>query len=240
MGKAKRCRAVAISASVAAIGAATACPAANAASEAAPTAHAPRAAVTREHAGSRRRRKPSVAPKPATHQGDYVYTVVIGETEADENTPNVTCTGAGMRITGLGTYAESPDATALWERTPAAWKRAYTVTTGPATTITVGWTPPSERREVEEESDAHNGFILNPRLWSKPDTALASTICAATTPGAVVGEVGEALATWALPAPARSAAALMATPPTNVYPNELRIAFEVLPDGSVPAFTPMN
>jgi hypothetical protein len=93
---------------------------------------------------------------------------------------------------------------------------------------------------VEEESDAHNGFILNPRLWSKPETTLASTICAATTPGAVVGEVGEALATWVLPAPARSAAALMATPPTNVSPNELRIAFEVLPGGAVPAFTPLK
>jgi hypothetical protein len=234
MGKAKRCRAVAISASVAAISAATACQAADAASEAASTAHAPRAADKREHAGSHRRRKPS------PQHGPYVYTVVIGETEADENTPNMTCTAAGMRITGVGTFAESPDATALWERTPAAWKRLYAITTGPATTVTVGWTPPSERREAEEESDAHNGFILNPRLWSKPETTLASTICAATTPGAVVGEVGEALATWVLPAPASSAAALMATPPTNVSPNELRIAFEVLPGGSVPAFAPLK
>jgi hypothetical protein len=238
MGKAKRCRAVAISASVAAISAATACQAADAASEAAPTAHAPRAAATREHARPHRRRSP--APTPTTHHGDYVYTVVIGETEADENTPNMTCTAAGMRITGLGTFAESPDATALWERTPSAWKRTYAITTGPATTVTVSWTPPSERREAEEESDAHNGFILNKRLWGKPDTTLASTICAATSPGAVVGEVGEALATWVLPAPARSAAALMAMPPTNVSPNELRIAFEVLPNGSVPAFQPLS
>jgi hypothetical protein len=240
MGKAKRCRAVAISASVAAISAATACQAADAASEVTPTAHAPRTAATHEHAGSHRRRKPSVAPKPSPQHGPYVYTVVIGETEADENTPNVTCAGAGMRITGLGTFAESPDATALWERTPSAWKQTYAITAGPATTITVSWTPPSERREAEEESDAHNGFILNKRLWGKPDTTLASTICAATTPGAVVGEVGEALATWVLPAPASSAAALMATPPTNVSPNELRIAFEVLPNGSVPAFTPLK
>lgn len=240
MGRAKRCRTMALGAGVAAIGAAAACPTANAANEAAPAAHTPQAAVTHEHARPRRRRKPSAAPKPAPHHGPYVYTVVIGETEADENTPNVTCTAAGMRITGLGTFAESPDASALWERTPVAWKRTYAITAGPATTITVGWTPPAERREAEEESEAHNGFILNPRLWSKPETTLASTICAATSPDAVVGEVGEALATWVLPAPARSAAALMATPPTNVNANELRIAFEVLPNGSVPAFAPLR
>jgi len=43
-----------------------------------------------------------------------------------------------------------------------------------------------------------------------------------------------------LPAPVRSADALMATPPTNIYPYEYSVAFEVLPDGTVPAFTPFN
>jgi hypothetical protein len=178
-------------------------------------------------------------PKPTLRNGSYVYTVVIGNTVATAGKPNVACSGSSMRLTGIATFPESKNATALWERTPTAWKRRYTITTGPATTITVSWLPAAEQREAEEEA-AHNGSVRNPRLWGQENTTPTSAVCAATSPGAVVGEIGEALATWVLPAPARSAAALMATPPTNIYPNEYSAAFEVLPNGTVPAFAPMN
>jgi hypothetical protein len=77
-------------------------------------------------------------------------------------------------------------------------------------------------------------------LWGQNDSAPVSAVCAATSPGAVVGEIGEGVATWVLPVPVRSAAALMATPPTNIYPNEYSVTFEVLPNGTVPPFAPFN
>jgi hypothetical protein len=232
----KRAFSAVMGTSAAALSAAGACPPANAAPKHAPTTPKP-TTVRHERRHARPHRRPT--SKPTIRHGDYVYKVAIGNTVATEGKPNTACSAAGMRITGLGTFPESNNATALWERTPAAWKRHYTITTGPATTITVSWLPAAEQREAEEEATAHNGSVLNPRLWGQSDSALTSAVCAATSPGAAVAEIGEALATWVLPAPARSAAALMATPPTNIYPNEYSAAFEVRPDGSVPAFAPL-
>lgn len=230
----KRAMTVVLGSGAAVLGAA--CPPASAASE-----HAPNARATvrheRPHARPRHRRP---LPKPTLRNGNYVYTVIIGNTEATEGKPNMTCSGSSMRLTGIATYPDSSNASALWEKTPAAWTRLYTITTGPATTITVSWTPPEKRQAAAEEAAQHNGLVLNPRLWGQNDTAPVSIICGATSPGAVVGELGEALATWVLPAPVRSAAALMATPPTNINANEYGAAFEVLPNGTVPAFTPYS
>jgi hypothetical protein len=238
MGKAKRCRSVVLGASVAAASAVGACPTANATNAQGAREQRPHEpAKVRRHDPKRRvrqRHRKNSSPA-AAHPGKYVYEVVIGNTEAEENKPNMACSGSSVRITGLATFPESSNATALWYKPPESWKRLFTITTGPATTITVGWTPPSERQAAAEDAAAHNGFILNPRLWGQEDTTATSTVCDAS-PGAVLGELGEALATWVLPAPVRSAAALMATPPTNIYPNEYSIPFEVLPDGTVPPF----
>jgi hypothetical protein len=229
----KRAFSAVLGTSAAALSAAGACPPADAAAAHAPTA--PKPAMTVRHERSRHS-----SPKPTLRKGDYVYKVFIGGTKAPEGKPNVACSGSSMRLTGITTYPDSNDASALWERTPAAWKKRNTITTGPATTITVSWLPAAEQREAEEEAATHNGSVLNPRLSGQPDSALTSAVCAATSPGASVGDIGEGLATWVLPAPARSAAALMATPPTNIYPNEYSVAFEVLPNGSVPAFSPYS
>src|SRR5258705_6079941 len=184
----KRAFSAVMGTSAAALSAAGACPPANAATEHAPTT------ARHEHKHARPRHHRAL-PKPTLRNGSYVYTVVIGNTVATEGKPNAACSGSSMRITGLATYPESKNATALWERTPAAWKQHYTITTGPATTITVSWLPAAEQREAEEEA-AHNGSVRTPRLQGKPDSALTSTVCAATSPGAAVGEIGEALATW--------------------------------------------
>lgn len=233
MGRARRCRSVVFSASVVALGATGACPAANAANEHAPTMPKPTTTVRHE-------RPRHSSPKPTLRKGDYVYKVFLGGTKAPEGKPNVACSGSSMRLTGITTYPDSNNASALWERTPAAWKKRNTITTGPATTITVSWLPAAKQREAEEEAAAHNGSVLNPRLSGQPDSALTSAVCAATSPGASIGDIGEGLATWVLSTPATSAAALMATPPTNIYPNEYSVAFEVLPNGSVPSFAPFS
>jgi hypothetical protein len=216
---------------------AAACPAANAAKGDAPTTPKPTTTARRERGHARARRRSS-APKPTVRNGDYVYEVIIGNTETNQGKPNMTCSGSSMRITELATFPEGKNAVELWE--PASWNRLYTITTGPATTITVSWTPPAERQEAEEEAAAHNGFILNPRLWGQDNTAPVSAVCGATSPGAVVGEIRGAQATWVLSSPVSSAAALMATPPTNIYPAKYAIAFEVLPNGTVPAFSPFS
>lgn len=231
----KRAFSAVLGTSAAALSAAAACPPANAATEHAPTT--PKPATTVRHERPHHRRP---ASKPTIHHGSYVYTVIIGDTEATEGKPNVACSWSNMRLTGIATYPNSNNASALWERTPAAWKQQYTITTGPATTITVSWLPAAKQQEAREEAATHNGSILNPRLWGQENTTPTSAVCAATSPNATVAEIGEGLATWVLPAPVSSAAALMATPPTNISPNEYRVAFEVLPNGTVPAFAPFN
>jgi hypothetical protein len=98
-------------------------------------------------------------------------------------------------------------------------------------------TPPAERREAQEESAAHNGEIRNPRLQGRDDTTTVGAVCAATHPGANIAEIAGAGATWELPAPVNSLAALVSHTPTSIAPNEYRVAFEVQPDGAVPPFT---
>jgi len=68
-------------------------------------------------------------------------------------------------------------------------------------------------------------------------TAPAASVCAATTPNAALGSVGRAMVTWRLTAPVRSVAELVAQPPTNIYPSEYMLAFQILPSGAVPAFS---
>ncbi|HTC58681.1 MAG TPA: hypothetical protein VK691_01015 [Solirubrobacteraceae bacterium] len=169
--------------------------------------------------------------------GKYVYKAVIGDTEATESEPNMACAGAGARLTGIA-FAElnGPGSSRIWAQHPAAFNKTYTLTTSPATTITVSWTPPAERREAQEESVAHNGEIRNQRLQGQDDTTTVGTVCAATHPGANVAEIGEATATWELPTPVTNLTALVSHAPTSIAPNEYRVAFEVLPNGTVPAF----
>jgi hypothetical protein len=227
MGRSRRCRSIVMSTSVVALGATGACPAANAASNGTPGSHGNRAVVAHKRA----------APVPARRRV-YVYKAVIGDTEAMENEPNMACAGAGARLTGIA-FAElnGPGSSRIWAQHPAAFNKTYTLTTSPATTITVSWTPPAERREAQEESAAHNGEIRNPRLQGRDNTTTVGAVCAATHSGANIAEIAGAGARWELPAPVTSLAALVSHTPTSIAPNEYRVAFEVQPDGAVPPFT---
>jgi hypothetical protein len=146
----------------------------------------------------------------------------------------MTCSGSSLKLTGITTFPESQNATSLWEATPAAWKQRFTITTGTATTMTVSWATEAESKEAEE----HGGMIPNSRFLT--GTAPTSRVCAATSPNAPIGEVMEGLATWVLPSPATSVTALMAMPPTNVNLNKLTLAFQILPNGTVPVFAPFS
>lgn len=231
MGKARRCRAVVLSASVAVLGTAGACPAAKAGAE----TRGPRGPVAAPltKPSSLWRRRHASEPK---RKGRYVYEAVIGDTTATENEPDMTCTASGgARLAGIA-FAElvGPGAFQLWARSGNAFNKTYTLTTTRTTTITVSWTPPAERREAAEESAAHNGAILNPRLQGQDDTANIGTVCAAIRPGVAIAEIGLGNAKWELPAPVSSLAALVKHAPKSITPSEYRVAFEVLPDGTVP------
>jgi len=231
---AKRCRTVVLGASVAALSAAGACPNANAAGEAAPAAHAPRGVVAHARRKPRRRPRPRTAPAP---HGPYVYTIHVGG-EINVEKADVQCSGSSIKFTRSSlVMPETSAATTLFYRNESSWGKRVTITAGPATKITISWTPPAERREAEAEANAHNGEIRNPRLQGQEDTGIAGTVCAATSPNAGLGDIGEGEVTWRLPRPVTSLAALLALPATSVYTNEYMLVFEVLPDGSVPDFT---
>jgi hypothetical protein len=150
------------------------------------------------------------------------------------------CVGSGARLVSVALSGEGTNSFRLWERDPAAWNKAYTVTVAPSTTITVSWTPPAERHEAEAEANANHGEIRNPRLQGQDDPTSAAALCAATSPNAGVAELGRAVVTWRLPRPARSLAAFTTTTPTSIKPLEYTDDFEVLPNGSVPAFAPFT
>lgn len=225
MGKAKRCRSVVLSASVAALGATGACPAAGATPERDSAARKP-ATVHRHH---QHHQRPSRAPV-GTPRGGYVY-AVYAEGQVSTQHPNTSCAGATIKLARLALFAEDANAVALWGRNPQQWERPYTVTTGPATTFTLWWTTEAENREAEENGGkiAHSANLTG--------TAPAANVCAATTPNAALGGVGRVTITWRLAAPARSVAALVAQPPTNIDPSEYMLAFQILPSGAVPAFS---
>jgi hypothetical protein len=148
------------------------------------------------------------------------------------------CAGAGARLTRIA-FAElnGPGSFKIWAQHPATFNKTYTLTATPTTTITVDWLPAAEQREAEEEA-THTGNVSNPRLQGQNDTTTVSAVCAAAPrPGANIAEIGEATATWELPAPVTSLAALARQAPTNITPNEYTAAFEVLPNGTVPPFT---
>jgi len=243
MGKAKRCRTAILGASVAALGAAGACPPAHAAN-ATPTApQGAHVAVRHKH-----RAKPTGHAAPA--HGPYVYEATI-EAEVSMHDANMRCTGGMLRVVGVGLSAEGPDqsytrppkvarnSNDLWDQHPAAWEGPHTITTGPATTLTMFWTPPAERQAAGEESERNNGEIRNPRLQGQEDTALATTVCAAIAPNAGVASIGKGLATWRLPHPITSVHALLSHPATSIIADEyIAGGLEILPNGSVPAFAP--
>jgi hypothetical protein len=227
MGKAKRCRAVVIGASVAALGAAGPCPAANAAAAHAPGAHAPRTAAARKHASRHR------SPRPTTARGPYVYEIEIsGEIRAEK--PNASCAGSGIMFSDVTLESpESPAAYALTKRAPSYWTRRVTITAAPTTTITMPWFGPRETREAEQ-----HGIATGSHNYQA--TTTAARICAATTPNAALGGIAAGMATWRLPRAASSIAALLTQPPTSLSFREIMVAFEIQPDGSVPAFKPFS
>lgn len=235
----KRAMSVVLGTSAAALSAASVCPVANAT----PDAMKPVSAKARpRHEHSRPPHSPSLRelerPVPSS-DGEYVYKAVIdGEVSAEK--PNTFCSGSVIRLTGVTLEAQGHNAFAFWFKNSNSWNGTFTLTTSPATTITVSWLPLAERREAAEEAAAHNGFVLNPRLWGQENTAPASGICSATTPNAAIASIGQGVVTWQLPRPAKSVAALLTHPPANIYPNECMLAFEALPDGTVPAFAPLN
>jgi hypothetical protein len=223
MGKAKRCRSIMLSASVAVL-ATGACPVADAASKA---ALRPRA--TRE-------------PRPASLRGPFVYEVLAGA-EISAESANMACVGERIRISGVTLSPEGPnehvgkvpsrakDSFQLSLKNPAAWEKPHTITTGQATTITASWTD-----EVEKEELRENGSVAN--HTAGPITIPASRLCAATTPNAPVGSLGRSEVTWRLTKPVKSLTALLHQPPTNIHLNEYIARWEILLNGTVPTFSP--
>lgn len=238
MGKAKRCRAVVLGASVAvgALGATGAC-AAGAASGETPSPGASQATTASKHPKFRRR---------LSAHGAYVYEAVIGDTEVTENEPNMECSGVGRAASGAtlvdtgfnAAVFKGPNLAGMERRNPAMFNHTYALTLAPTTTITVNWLPHTAEQEALEEGDQHNGEVSNPRFKGQDDTATIGTVCAsATRPNAYIAEIGQATAKWVLTAPAPNLAALAKLPPASITPNEYRAAFEVLPNGTVPAFS---
>ncbi|MGA9314757.1 MAG: hypothetical protein WBV77_09025 [Solirubrobacteraceae bacterium] len=171
------------------------------------------------------------------------------EAEVNANEANALCVTGTMKLIGVGLSPEGPDesytrpptvarnSNDLWDQNPAAWEGPHTITTGPSTTLTMQWTPPAERREAEEESQRNNGEVRDPRLMGQSDTALATTVCAATTPDAGVLSIGKGLATWRLPRAVTSLHALLNQSVTSIVVSEyVRGGLEILPNGSVPTF----
>jgi len=160
-----------------------------------------------------------------------VYRATIGA-EVSVTGNNMFCSGSAIRFVGVNVDPEPGDrAEALWERAPSAWKRHFTLKTGPATTMSMPWDTPQETREAEE----HEGNVPDPKgVWA---SAPASRVCAATTANAALASVGEAVVTWRLPAPAASVGALLAQSPVSVAMNELAAGFHIEPDGNVPSFS---
>jgi hypothetical protein len=244
MGKAKRCRTVVIGASVAALGA-TGCPPAQAANATPATPQGAHVAARPKHHA-----KPTGHAAPA--HGLYVYEADI-QAEMSMHDANMRCTGGTLKLVGVGLSAEGPNASYtrppkvarnsndLWDQNPAAWEGPHTITAGPATTLTMSWTPPAQRQAAEEESERNNGAIRDPRLQGQEDTALATAVCAATARNAGVASVGRGLATWRLAHPITSVRALLSQPVTSIVANEyIANNIEILPNGSVPNFTPYN
>ncbi len=203
-----------------------ACPPANA-SESSHAAPSKQAAVRHERTRSRR---PHARPP---HNGDYVYKVTISG-EISNTRANTACSGSSLKIVGVTTYPESRSTTALWERSTATWRQHFTITSGPATTITVPYTTPAELAEAE----AHDGNA--PNSPSVTGTASASRVCAAAAPNAGVASVGEGIVTWRLPKPAKGVAALLSQPPTNIDLNKLAMAFTIQPGGAVTVSGPYS
>jgi len=231
MGKTRRCRAVVVSASVAALGATGACPPANADNEApsrrpATTAGAHQRPVVPRH----RHTKPRTQRRTQT-RGAYVYAISVGG-EMRWEAPNMRCAGNSITLTHITfTMPETNTASTLSERDASFWRQPHTVTTGPMTTITMPWNSQQEIREGEE----HEGMI--PNAHGQSVTTTAARICAAaTTPDAPLGGLGEGIITWRLPHPARSVAVLLAQPPANVAMTMLIASFAIQPNGSVPTF----
>lgn len=242
MGKAKRCRTVIFGASVAALGATGACPA-HATTATPATPHGAHVAPRHKHQA-----KPINHVSPA--HGPYVYEASI-EAEVSMHAANMRCAGGTLKVVGVGLSAEGPDESYtrppkiarnsgdLWDQHPAAWEGPHTITAGPATTLTMHWTPPAERAAVEAESARNNGELRDPRLRGQEDTALTTTICAATAPNAGVVSIGRGLATWRLPHTVTSLHALLSQPVTSIVADEyITSGIEILPNGSVPAFAP--
>jgi hypothetical protein len=168
-----------------------------------------------------------------------VYKATIGDTVATQGDPNMACSGGGGARLKRIAFAdlEGPGAFKIWAGNPEAFNKTYTLTATPTTTVTVNWLPANERREALEEG-ARIGDVRNPRLQGQEDTATVSAVCAASAkPGARIAEIGLAQATWELSAPVTSLAALTRYAPTNITPSEYSVAFEVLPNGTVPPFT---
>lgn len=227
MGKAKRCRAVVLGASVAALGAAGACPATSAASTQ-PTTRSRQGVVAPVH---RKRRHRKAVPQARVHHGPYLYEVLVGG-EVRLEKPNAACMGSSIKFTGVTLkMPESALARALASRNEAAfWGRRATITAGPASTITMPWSSAQETREAEE----NGGMVPHPRnVWA---SAPAARICAATAPNGALGSIGEGVVTWRLAQPVNTLSSLLAHAPAVAVFNELMVSFAIQPDGSVPAF----
>jgi hypothetical protein len=238
-----------LSASVAALGTTGACANAEAASARAQASPQAKAPLSRKH-GRRRHHR---APRPATpHHGPFVYKAQITEAVpgySPSNPPNTACTPDGGARIARVSFEEIQEKFGhnagplggLWEH-PSVLARAYTLTLSPATRITIPWLPPKLRQEAREEAARNNGNIRDPHFQGQEDTTTIGTVCAAASqPNSPIADVGaRTVVTWSLPAPVPSLAVLVAQPAASIKPNNYGTTFEILPDGSVPPFTPQD
>lgn len=228
MGRARRCRSVVISASVAALGATSACPVANAANSGTPgpttTGSGGRAVVAHKR----------VAPRSSTpHTGPFVYTVHVNG-EISSGSADMRCVGSAVSLTRITfVWPETPATEALaWGREEATFLgQLHNITGTPATTVTMTWMSPQETSDAERNGGELPYYAPNKRV-----TAAAATVCAATTPNAGIASIGEGTITWRLPKRVSTVAQLLAQPAANVAFQEVMVAFQIQPNGSVPNF----
>jgi hypothetical protein len=140
MGKAKRCRAVVVSAGVAALAGAAACPAANGASNP-PEPAAARAVASPPSDGVAPPGVARAARVKPRHAGDYVYTLrVVGMNRLGENVSAV-CNGSNAVIPGTLVAPDSAN-TSQFFADPNAYHEQFNVHTDASTKLAVTGTHP--------------------------------------------------------------------------------------------------
>lgn len=210
-------------------------------------------AASAEKTESGHRAKPRVARRHHTrthpapeHKGPYKYVIEVDD-ELPGRAPyeaNLSCdsSGGGATLRVMLEWVEGPGVVGeTMLENEKALRKPYTIPLAPATTIMASYMTPAEEAGREEEFQKHDGVDSNPNYQGHEEIGPIGRVCAATSPGAGLGELGpKSEVKWTLSSPAPSLNALLKDPPTRVNPNWDSLAFTILPDGTVPAFAPYH